>query len=144
MNIENTHKAARAVNDVNQFFCVVQIKTTCPLVSSMSSGILLQSNKQNPSWIWCAHTFSPSWIRTNTQKHIFLWTLSMIKWFLHACVGATTLRHGSMFSMPALLPDNGSNMSTFRQHVIILQAEHTLDWYFQSADFNGLYNLNGC
>lgn len=46
-----------------------------------------------------------------------------------------------MFSMPALLSDSGSNMSTLRQHETILQAEHTLDWYFQSADFNGLYNF---
>lgn len=47
-----------------------------------------------------------------------------------------------MLSMPALLSDSGSNMSTFRQHETILQAEHTLDWYFQSADFNGLYNFD--
>lgn len=60
--------------------------------------------------------------------------------FFHVCV--ITLRHASMFSMPALLSDSGSNMSTFRQHETILQAEHTLDWYFQSADFNGLYNFD--
>lgn len=58
------------------------------------------------------------------------------------CVCIITLRHASMLSMPALLSDSGSNMSTFRQHETILQAEHTLDWYFQSADFNGLYNFD--
>lgn len=141
-----TCKAAQAVNDADQFFSVVQIQITCPLGSSMSSGIFLQSNKQHPPRIWCAHTFSPSLIRkTNTQKHIFLWALSVTfftKWFLHAGVGATTLMHGSMFSIPALLTDSGSNRSTFRQHVTILQAEHTLDWYFQSADFNWVYNFN--
>lgn len=47
-----------------------------------------------------------------------------------------------MFSMPALLSDSGNTMSTFRQHETMLQVEHTLDWYFQSAVFNGLYNFN--
>lgn len=54
-------------------------------------------------------------------------------------VGLPTLRDVSMFSGPALV-GSGTNMSTFKQHDIILQEEHTPDWYFQSAGLAILCN----
>lgn len=45
-----------------------------------------------------------------------------------------------MFSVLVLLSGSGTNMSTLRQHDIVIQEEHTSDWYFQSAGLAILWN----
>lgn len=116
----------------------VRLSAPCPLVSfyHQTNKILLESGAPT--------LLVPPEKKKKPKKHIPLRAVSMpfLEMDFSMCVCIFTLRHASMFSMPALLSDSGSNMSTFRQHETILQAEHTLDWYFQSADFNGLYNFD--
>lgn len=44
-----------------------------------------------------------------------------------------------MVSVLALLPVNGTNMSMFKEHDTVLQDEHMLAWYFQSAGLAALW-----
>lgn len=107
-------------------------------MSSVSSGSFFPSIRQTPLWIWCAHTLSPSWNKAWTVNS----STDIPENLMYVCVGvcAPTFRHLSMFSVEVLLSGSGTNMSTFKQHDIMLQEEHTPDWYFQSAGLAVLWN----